>query len=239
MSNFVKDAWASTIGEGNPVVFKSTTTGGVDVPSVIVDSMPSVSVTVGSITIADGGDTAQGTTTDAAVVTDANGTISGKLRGLVKLLASVISGGLLQIRALTSADQVTVANSTLAVTESGTWSVRAQDGSGNALTSTGSALDVNLKTLAYGALPVIKIGATVTVAIGASSAASAAITATVVRLVSTVDCFIVFGAATPTATTAGLFLPASTPEYFSFTSGQEVAVIQSSASGSLYVTAAA
>lgn len=38
----------------------------------------------GSTTIADGSDVAEGTTTDAAVVTDANGTLSGKLRGLVK-----------------------------------------------------------------------------------------------------------------------------------------------------------
>lgn len=33
-----------------------------------------------------------------------------------------------------------------AVTESGTWSVRGQDGSGNALTSTANALDVNIKS---------------------------------------------------------------------------------------------
>jgi hypothetical protein len=38
----------------------------------------------GAATIADGADVAQGATTDAAVVTDVAGTISGKLRGLVK-----------------------------------------------------------------------------------------------------------------------------------------------------------
>jgi len=38
----------------------------------------------GPATIADGADVAQGATTDAAIVTDANGTVSGKLRGLVK-----------------------------------------------------------------------------------------------------------------------------------------------------------
>jgi hypothetical protein len=43
----------------------------------------------GAVTIADGSDVAEGATTDAAVVTDANGTVSGKLRGLVKILASV------------------------------------------------------------------------------------------------------------------------------------------------------
>ena len=40
----------------------------------------------GSVTVADGADVAEGATTDAAVVTDANGTISGKLRGLIVIL---------------------------------------------------------------------------------------------------------------------------------------------------------
>ena len=40
----------------------------------------------GPATIADGADVAEGTTTDAAVVTDANGTISAKLRGLIVIL---------------------------------------------------------------------------------------------------------------------------------------------------------
>jgi len=43
----------------------------------------------GATTIADGADTAEGFTTDAAVVTDVGGTVSGKLRGLVKIFASV------------------------------------------------------------------------------------------------------------------------------------------------------
>lgn len=38
----------------------------------------------GPATIADGADVAEGATSDAAVVTDASGTVSGKLRGLVK-----------------------------------------------------------------------------------------------------------------------------------------------------------
>jgi len=37
-----------------------------------------------NVAVADGSDIAEGSTTDAAVVTDTNGTISGKLRGLVK-----------------------------------------------------------------------------------------------------------------------------------------------------------
>lgn len=43
----------------------------------------------GPVTIADGADIAEGATTDVAVVTDVNGTVSAKLRGLVKILASV------------------------------------------------------------------------------------------------------------------------------------------------------
>ena len=38
----------------------------------------------GAVTIADGADIAEGATTDAAVTTDTSGTVSGKLRGLVK-----------------------------------------------------------------------------------------------------------------------------------------------------------
>lgn len=39
---------------------------------------------VGAVTIADGADVAEGATTDAAVITDTTGTVSGKIRGLVK-----------------------------------------------------------------------------------------------------------------------------------------------------------
>lgn len=42
------------------------------------------SFTGGAATIADGADVAEGATSDAAVVTDTTGTVSGKLRGLVK-----------------------------------------------------------------------------------------------------------------------------------------------------------
>lgn len=42
-----------------------------------------------SMYVKDGNDLTQGVTTDAAVVSDANGTLSGKMRGLVKILADV------------------------------------------------------------------------------------------------------------------------------------------------------
>lgn len=43
----------------------------------------------GAATVADGANVAEGSITDAAVVSDANGTLSGKLRGVVKILADV------------------------------------------------------------------------------------------------------------------------------------------------------
>lgn len=44
---------------------------------------------IGKVEITDGGDVALGATTDAAVSTDTTGTVSGKLRGLVKILSNV------------------------------------------------------------------------------------------------------------------------------------------------------
>jgi len=41
----------------------------------------------GPATIADGADVAEGATTDAAITSDTTGTVSGKLRGLVKIAA--------------------------------------------------------------------------------------------------------------------------------------------------------
>ncbi len=50
------------------------------------------------VSVADGSDVAEGATTDSAITTDSSGTISGKLRGLVKIFSSVwdsINGRLL------------------------------------------------------------------------------------------------------------------------------------------------
>ena len=43
----------------------------------------------GAVTVANGADTAEGATTDAAVTGDSNGTISAKLRGLLKIVTDV------------------------------------------------------------------------------------------------------------------------------------------------------
>ena len=59
-----------------------------DWDNALLDWVPSTGAPVvgvtGPISIADGADVAEGATTDAAVVTDTTGTVSGKLRGLVK-----------------------------------------------------------------------------------------------------------------------------------------------------------
>ena len=94
------------------------------------------------------------------------------------------------------------------------------------------------KLYELGSLPVIRPGATKMVAVGSTSAMSAAaMGGSVVRLLSTVDCHILFGPS-PVADTTCLFLPASTPEYFACYPTDLVAVIADSASGSLYVTPA-
>ena len=82
-----------------------------------------------------------------------------------------------------------------------------------------------------------KVIGTSVVAISGSSAASPAFAnqTTIVRVVSTTDCFIRFDA-NPTATTSHMYLPANVVEYFRVTPGEKIAGIQRTASGNLYVT---
>lgn len=56
-----------------------------------------------------------------------------------------------------------------------------------------------------------------------------------VRLVSTVDCYVLFGQSPTVSSTTGLFLPASSPEYFPVEPLDQIAVIQSAAGGTLNV----
>jgi|GEM_PF-1073883 len=83
----------------------------------------------------------------------------------------------------------------------------------------------------------LKAGTVSTVSVSSSSAQSSAHAATtnVIRLVSTTDCHIAF-AASPTATTSSMYLPANQVEYFLVTGGEKVAAIRASADGTLYVT---
>src|SRR5712692_3476309 len=70
----------------------------------------------GPATIADGADVAEGSTTDAAVTGDNPGTVSAKLRGISKILFNVWDS-------VNSWLKVSIQNATLAVTQSGVWSV--------------------------------------------------------------------------------------------------------------------
>lgn len=66
-------------------------------------------------------DSNAGASTDAAVVTDVAGTLSAKLRGLIKMLADVWDSSNHWLK-------VSLQNATLAVTQSGAWSVTANAG---------------------------------------------------------------------------------------------------------------
>lgn len=72
---------------------------------------------------------------------------------------------------------------------------------------------------------------------GTSAATSNAIGSQTNRVVlySSTDCHIAFGAS-PTATTADFFLPASTMVMFPIRGGSKVAAIQASAGGTLHVS---
>ena len=56
-----------------------------------------------------------------------------------------------------------------------------------------------------------------------------------VRVVATSACYIAFGSS-PTATTAGVYMPADTVEYFTVHPGEKISAIQLSAGGTLHVT---
>jgi hypothetical protein len=56
-----------------------------------------------------------------------------------------------------------------------------------------------------------------------------------VRVVATSACYIAIGGA-PTATAAGVYLPANVPEYFTLSPGEKISAIQVSAGGTLHVT---
>ena len=84
----------------------------------------------------------------------------------------------------------------------------------------------------------LPLGTTQTVSVTSSSAASSSAIAagtTVVRVVSTTDCHIIF-ATSPTATTSTAYLPASQVEYFKATAGEKIAAIRANADRTLFVT---
>lgn len=93
------------------------------------------------------------------------------------------------------------------------------------------------KLYQLGALPVVRPGATTSVAVGAESSQSGPLGSTVVRVVATTDCHVSFGA-DPAADATSLYLPANMPEYFACSGEEKIAVIRDTADGTLYITPA-
>jgi hypothetical protein len=82
-------------------------------------------------------------------------------------------------------------------------------------------------------------GTSQTKAVGATSASATVFGAntSVVRLCATTDCFIKVEASHATAASTDMFLPGTLiPEYICVDPGTQLAVIQSTASGTLYIT---
>lgn len=94
--------------EESPTYLKIAPTGELEVAGSVTAVIPNPL----PVTIANGADVAEGSTTDAAVVSDANGTISGKLRGLVKIFADVWDSVLHRLK-VSVPDGVAVTSSTL------------------------------------------------------------------------------------------------------------------------------
>ena len=88
----------------------------------------------------------------------------------------------------------------------------------------------------HGSDPCFAPGATQSLAIGPTSTASTALSATAsrVRLCATSDCYIAFGLA-PAATATSLLLPAYTVEYFAVQPGSKIAALQVGAAGTLSI----
>ena len=96
----------------------------------------------GAVTIADGADVAEGATTDAAVTSDTTGTVSGKLRGLVKWAYERMPASLGQktktnsFPVVVASDQDAIAVNSVSVVDSGN-STTATLGGGATFTGTG------------------------------------------------------------------------------------------------------
>jgi hypothetical protein len=98
----------------------------------------------GAATVADGADVAQGATTDAAVITDTTGTLSGKLRGLVKWAFERMPSSLGQ-KAMAASLPVVLASDQVAIP------VTANVGTTNGLALDGTLTGGTQKAIARGA----------------------------------------------------------------------------------------
>lgn len=119
--------------------------------AAVTDAAPAAGAFALAGRVGDGHNVVEGLTTDAAVTTDVNATISGKLRGLIKVLASVWQGAgvgdLLRVGLLgTNGVAVTVSGGRISVNADLGVDVNVKDGAGNTITSQvrpgGRGLDV-------------------------------------------------------------------------------------------------
>jgi hypothetical protein len=96
----------------------------------------------GVATIADGGDAAEGATTDAAITSNATGTLSGKLRGLVAIAASVWDSvnGRLKVDGSAVTQPVSLSSSSVTMDHALTFAGDKADVSGSSVVVSSSAL---------------------------------------------------------------------------------------------------
>ncbi|MEO6293046.1 MAG: hypothetical protein ABIO88_10560 [Burkholderiaceae bacterium] len=121
----------------------------------------------GAVTVADGADIAQGALADAAVVTDANGSISGKLRGLVKMFASVWDSGNGRFKVDGSAVTQPVSG-TVTANQGGTWTVGISASQTMAVTNAGTFA---VQAAQSGTWNITNISGTISLPTGASTSA--------------------------------------------------------------------
>lgn len=106
-----------------------------------------------AVSVADGADVAEGATTDAAVTTDANGTLSAKLRGLVKILGDAWDSANHRLNVAIQ-NALPAGSNTIGKVDQGTGGASAWKVDGSAVTQpvSGSVgvpgIDVNLSTRA-------------------------------------------------------------------------------------------
>lgn len=70
----------------------------------------------------------------------------------------------------------------------------------------------------------------------AGTTSAVAATTTVIRVISTTDCFIEIGAAPTAVADTGMYLPALVPEYFACKGSDKVSAIQVASGGTIYVS---
>jgi hypothetical protein len=94
------------------------------------------------------------------------------------------------------------------------------------------------KIMHDGYFPAIYPGITHTLEVSGTSAISSAVSSdvSVIRLVSTIPCFIEIGT-NPTATDKSMYMPKDVAEYFGVCAGEKIAAIKANlANGQVYIT---